>query len=111
MDAENRERETQAHGSNLQDENNQNQQPNNNGNMTLENLPEEARNSMPEDAQRIFIAAYNSIYETNSNRETAMRVAWQTIELNESYAKGEDGKWHRLPEPRAKSSPTVQTAS
>lgn len=67
------------------------------GQMTVDTLPEEVRSVLPEDAQQIFIAAYNSIFENNGNPEDAMRVAWQSIEHNEIYTRGEDGKYVRKP--------------
>jgi len=67
------------------------------GQMTVDSLPEDVRNAMPADAQQIFIAAYNSIFENNGNHEDAMRVAWQSIEHNEIYTRGENGKYIRKP--------------
>lgn len=74
-----------------------------NGNqLTLENLPQDAKEALPEDAQRLFIAAYNSILDNNGDEQTAARVAWQTIETNEHYERGQDGKWQRVPDTAAK---------
>jgi cation transport regulator len=64
----------------------------------LDQLPQEVKNSLPEDAQRLFLAAYNGFYSNSQDKEGALKVAWQTIEHNEHYAKGSDGKWFRLPE-------------
>ncbi|HEY9642580.1 MAG TPA: ChaB family protein [Coleofasciculaceae cyanobacterium] len=64
----------------------------------LGQLPQEIRDSLPEDAQRLFLAAYNGFYANSHDKEGALRVAWQTIEHNEHYARGADGKWSRLPE-------------
>lgn len=70
--------------------------------LTLETLPQDAKNSLPEEAQGLFIAAYNSILDNNGDEETAARVAWQTIETNEHYERGKDGKWQRVPDTAAK---------
>jgi len=63
------------------------------GELTVDTLPEEVRNALPEDAQQIFIAAYNSIFTNNGDRESAMRVAWQSIEHSEIFTRGADGKY------------------
>lgn len=70
--------------------------------LTLETLPQDAKNALPEEAQRLFIAAYNSILDNNGDEEAAARVAWQTIETNEHYERGSDGKWQRVPDTAAK---------
>jgi cation transport regulator len=62
--------------------------------LTLENLPQEVKESLPQDAQRLFLAAYNSFLDNSKSEEAALRVAWQTIEHNEHYARGADGKWY-----------------
>ncbi len=79
--------------------------------LTLETLPQDVKDNLPEDAQHIFMAAYNSILDNGQNEEAAARVAWQTIEHNEGYARGEDGKWHRLPAPQAVHPMIQETAS
>lgn len=70
--------------------------------LTAENLPQDAKNNLPEEAQHLFIAAYNSILDNNGDEQTAARVAWQTIETNEHYERGSDGKWQRVPDNSAK---------
>jgi cation transport regulator len=69
----------------------------NSNQLTIDNLPSDVKDMLPEEAQRMYIAAYNSII-SSGNEETARRVAWQTIEQNEHYAKDDQGKWHRLPD-------------
>lgn len=66
--------------------------------LTLENLPQDVKDSLPQEAQKMYIAAYNGFLANSDSEEAAARVAWQTIELNEHYARGQDGKWYRLPE-------------
>jgi cation transport regulator len=66
--------------------------------LTLENLPQDVKDALPEEAQNLYVAAYNSFLENSHDESAAARVAWQTIERNEHYARGEDGKWHRLAE-------------
>lgn len=63
--------------------------------LTIENLPQDVRETLPEEAQRLYIAAYNSFLDNSKNEEAAARVAWQTIERNEHYTRGQDGKWQR----------------
>lgn len=65
--------------------------------LTLDSLPQDVKETLPQEAQRLYIAAYNSFLENSKDESAAARVAWQTIELNEQYARGEDGKWQRLP--------------
>lgn len=67
------------------------------GMLTVDTLPQDVRDALPEDAQQVFIAAYNSIFENNGDRDAAMRVAWQSIEHNEIYTRGADGKYIRKP--------------
>ncbi|MBF2025831.1 MAG: ChaB family protein [Oscillatoriales cyanobacterium C42_A2020_001] len=67
------------------------------GQMTVDTLPQDVREALPEDAQQVFIAAYNSIYENNGDRDSAMKVAWQSIEHSEIYTRGADGKFIRKP--------------
>ena len=66
--------------------------------ITLENLPQDVKSNLPEEAQRLYIAAYNSFLENSQDEQAAARVAWQTIERNEHYIKGRDGKWQRTEE-------------
>jgi cation transport regulator len=66
--------------------------------LTAENLPQDVRDALPEEAQKLYMAAYNSFYANSQSENAAARVAWQTIELNEHYARTEDGKWYRKPE-------------
>lgn len=73
--------------------------------LTMENLPQDARESLPEDAQRLFMAAYNSALENTKSEDSAKRIAWQTIKQNASYRCDENGKWHRLPEADGDRSP------
>lgn len=63
--------------------------------LTTENLPQDVREALPQEAQGLYIAAYNSFLANSNSEEAAARVAWQTIELNDHYVRGEDGKWHR----------------
>ncbi len=63
------------------------------GFLTPETLPQDVQDALPKDAQMIFIAAYNSIYEGNHDAEAAKRVAWQSIERSEQFVQGDDGKW------------------
>lgn len=66
--------------------------------ITVENLPQDVKEALPQEAQQLYIAAYNSFLENSQDEAAAARVAWQTIERNENYVRGEDGKWHRSAE-------------
>lgn len=71
------------------------------GHLAIDTLPNDVKTALPEEAQHLYIAAYNSFFDNSKDPEAAARVAWQTIECNESYEQGDDGKWHRLPEQQA----------
>ncbi len=79
--------------------------------LTVDNLPQDVKETLPEEAQRLFIAAYNSIFNNSQDEQMAARVAWQTIEKNEHYTRGDDGKWRRLPDRSGKHAPINLTAS
>lgn len=81
------------------------------GMMTVDTLPQDVRDALPEDAQQVFIAAYNSIFDNNGDREAAMRVAWQSIEHNEIYTRGADGKYIRKPMEQGLNQPQPLSAS
>jgi cation transport regulator len=81
------------------------------GMMTVDTLPQEVRDALPEDAQQVFIAAYNSIFDNNGDRESAMKVAWQSIEHNELYTRGADGKYTRTPMEQGEHKPQPLSAS
>lgn len=97
---------------NSEAENNQNQNTNNENTnrLTIDSLPEDVKQALPEEAQHMYIAAYNSIIR-DGNEEAAQRVAWQTIERNESYAKDDQGKWYRLPEKDGKRSARINVTA
>lgn len=63
--------------------------------LSMENLPQDVRDTLPQEAQKLYIAAYNSFFENSQNESAAAQVAWQTIALNEHYFQGSDGKWYR----------------
>jgi cation transport regulator len=75
--------------------------------LSTDNLPQDVKESLPLEAQNIFIAAYNSFLANSKDEASAHRVAWQTIELNPHYTRGEDGKWHRLPDESAQNRSAV----
>ncbi|UBF28187.1 ChaB family protein [Kovacikia minuta CCNUW1] len=77
--------------------------------MTIDNLPQDVKDSLPEAAQNIFVAAYNSFLANSHDEEAAKRVAWQTIERNEHYTRGGDGKWYRSPDESANTRGGVST--
>lgn len=81
------------------------------GMMTVDSLPQDVRDALPEDAQQIFIAAYNSIFENNGDRDAAMKVAWQSIEHNEIYTRGANGKYIRKPMEQGEHKPQPLSAS
>ncbi len=66
-------------------------------------LPESVRNVLPVHAQDIYKEAFNSAYDQYDEpeerrgdadqEETAHKVAWSAVK--KSYAKGDDGKWHK----------------
>ncbi|HEY9874845.1 MAG TPA: ChaB family protein [Candidatus Obscuribacterales bacterium] len=61
----------------------------------LDEFPTEVKEQLADGSEQIFVAAFNSAHDNGMDEESAMRVAWNTIEQN--YHKGEDGKWHRKP--------------
>lgn len=68
------------------------------GMMTIDALPQEVSSVLPdEESKQMFIAAYNSIFENNGDKEAAMRVAWQSLDHSELYTRGADGKYQRTP--------------
>ncbi|MDX2230937.1 MAG: ChaB family protein [Leptolyngbyaceae cyanobacterium bins.349] len=82
------------------------------GMMTVDTLPQDVQSALPdEEARQIFIAAYNSIFENNGDRDMAMRVAWQSIDHNEIYTRGEDGKYIRQPMEQGQHNPQPLSAS
>lgn len=66
--------------------------------INVDSMPQDVREALPEEARNLFIAAYNSALDNSGNEESAMRIAWQTIEHNEHYERGQDGKWQRKPD-------------
>jgi cation transport regulator len=63
---------------------------------SVDDLPQDVKGVLPEDAQRIFLAAFNSVVENNGNAEAAARVAWETIKTDGSYHRNENGQWYRV---------------
>jgi cation transport regulator len=78
--------------------------------LNVDNLPQDVKDALPEEAQHLFIAAYNSVLSNNNDEQAASRIAWQTIETNEHYERGEDGKWHRLPDNAGMHTPIHETS-
>ena len=66
-------------------------------------LPESVRNALPEHAREIYLSAFNNAWkeyadpderrDRDSREEVAHKVAWSAVKR--SYAKGDDGRWHR----------------
>jgi cation transport regulator ChaB len=81
------------------------------GFLTIDSLPQEIGDALPKDAQMIFIAAYNGIFEGSGDREAAMKTAWQTLEHSEQYVRGEDGKWQHTAPEKALHMPSPQSVS
>lgn len=81
------------------------------GLMSVQSLPQDVRDQLPEDAQHIFVAAFNSIFENNGDREQAMTVAWQTIEHSDRYVKGANGKWEAAFQGDAEHNPSPKSAA
>jgi len=81
------------------------------GFLTIDSLPEDVKQALPKDAQMVFAAAYNAIFEGNSDREAATQTAWQTIEHSDRYVRGEDGKWQCVEPDQGLHSPSPQSAS
>lgn len=59
----------------------------------LDEFPADIRDSLSDGAQQVFMTAYNSAIDNGMDEESAMRVAWNTIE--QSFEKGPNGKWDR----------------
>jgi len=81
------------------------------GFLTIDSLPQDVKEVLPQDAQMVFVAAYNAIFEGNSDREAATQTAWQTIEHSDRYVRGEDGKWKCIEPDQGLHSPSPQSAS
>ncbi len=81
------------------------------GFLTIDSLPEDVKQALPQDAQMVFVAAYNAIFEGNSDREVATQTAWQTIEHSDRYARGENGTWKCVEPDQGLHSPSPQSAS
>jgi cation transport regulator len=81
------------------------------GQMTLDALPQEVKDCLPTDAQHIFVAAFNAFFENDGNQEAAMQSAWKSLELDEHYTRGADGKWTRLPDTSGPHAPISGTAA
>ncbi len=79
--------------------------------MTVENVSEDIKNQLPPEALPLFVTAFNSIYDQNGDREAAMAVAWQTIEHNENFEKGADGKWQFRPIEQGLNNPIPTSAA
>lgn len=63
---------------------------------SLDQLPGDIKNDLPEDAQRIFMAAFNSGSRDGLSEEGARQLAWNTIKHD--YEPGSSGKWERRPQ-------------
>ncbi|MBD1850161.1 ChaB family protein [Leptolyngbya sp. FACHB-711] len=61
--------------------------------LSRESLPQDIKDVLPEEAQGIFVAAYNSFLDNSQDEAAAREVAWQTINNNSRFARGEDGKY------------------
>ncbi len=81
------------------------------GFLTIDSLSQDVKEALPQDAQMVFVAAYNAIFEGNSDREAATQTAWQTIEHSDLYVRGEDGKWKHIEPDQGLHSPSPQSAS
>lgn len=79
--------------------------------MTVETVSEEIKSQLPPEALPLFVTAFNSIYDQNGDRNAAMAVAWQTIEHNEQFEKGADGKWQFRPIEQGMHSPQPTSAA
>lgn len=58
----------------------------------LDELSADIRENLTDGSQQIFMAALNSAMDNGMDEESAMKVAWNSIETN--FEKGPDGKWH-----------------
>jgi cation transport regulator ChaB len=81
------------------------------GKMTVDALPEDVKDCLPVDAQHSFVAAFNAFFENSNDQELAMQSAWKSLELDEHYTRGEDGKWTRLPDTSGPHAPISGTAA
>jgi cation transport regulator len=66
-------------------------------NQKLEDLPSDIRDQLADGSQQIFLAAFNSAQSDGLSEEAARKVAWDTVKYD--YEQGDDGKWHRKPQP------------
>lgn len=62
----------------------------------LNSLPKDVQNKLPEEAQKIFMAAFNSASSDGMSEEAARNTAWHSV--RNSYEAGQDGQWHHKPE-------------
>lgn len=53
-------------------------------------LPDSVREHLPRDAQKIFVAAFNSAYE-EYDEATAFKVAWSAVK--KKFHKNAKGQW------------------
>jgi cation transport regulator len=81
------------------------------GKMTLDSLPQELKDSLPVEAQHSFVAAFNAFFENSNDQESALQSAWKSLELDEHYTRGADGKWTRLPDTSGPHAPISGTAA
>lgn len=58
---------------------------------SVSDLPEEIRTALPVEAQRQFMAVYNSVDAKGGGEVSAIRQAWGAVKQN--WEKGDAGKW------------------
>lgn len=58
---------------------------------SVSDLPEEIRTALPAEAQRQFMAVYNSVDAKGGGEVSAIRQAWGAVKQN--WEKGDAGKW------------------
>lgn len=63
---------------------------------TIEALPQDVQNKLPQEAQKIYMAAFNSATRDGLNEDAAQETAWNSVK--NSYQEGNDGQWHHYPE-------------
>lgn len=57
---------------------------------SIKDLPDQVRDNLPKHAQEIFMSAFNSAAEEQSE-QTAFKIAWSAVK--QSYEKDDSGNW------------------
>lgn len=62
-----------------------------------ENLPAEVTDQLLDGSDQVFMTAFKNSQNDGLSRETAMKVAWNSVK--QGFQRGQDGSWHRKSQP------------